>query len=597
MPCPLRPRPHPSWHTEMADLLRSHATDSTDPVVSTDPTASTPTTDDLASSPTGSVGATVEPDDVVAAADGAAAEVDVVEEDVVAGEAVEGEAVAAEAGLARRIVVAAVVVGVVLRLVILLSPLGRADADELITGLMAGRFASDGYPAFFWGQHYGGTLEVLPVIVSMRIFGWSVGAMRIPNLLLVAANALLVWRIGRYWLTERQAQLAALLLWLGAPAAMWFGIHAQLFYTPTVTFGLLLGLAAYRVRTVGRVRDFALAGLALGLGAWTSTNIAYFVIPAALVALGGRRPWTRVRELLMGLPVLLATAVVGAWPLIADYLESGGEPMRAAVDFPTTGTYPTRFAYFFTEGLPGALGLRAVFTHDWIAGAFGVFAYLAVLGVIVWSLRRSWPGRRRRTMVGWAAIGLLAYPFVYAAIPFVMADGNLRYTFFAVPFLALVLARVVDTDRAAVIALTLALLVTVVGLHRIYSISEVSDLDYRVGGVGDLSLAVDVLEREGIEAAWGDYWVAYRVTFETQERVIAASSSGMPRYQPYTDHVRASPRPAWVVDAGNQLDHLTDALDDLGVGARVIPAGEFAVVIPDRPVGPMDVPEEARRPT
>ena len=50
-------------------------------------------------------------------------------------------------------------------------------------------------------------------------------------------------------------------------------------------------------------------------------------------------------------------------------------------------------------------------------------------------------------------------------------------------------------------------------------------------------------EREGIEAAWGDYWVAYRVTFETQERVIAASSSGMPRYEPYTDHVEASPRP------------------------------------------------------
>ena len=485
----------------------------------------------------------------------------------------------------------------VLRLVILLSPLGRADADELITGLMAGRFATDGYPAFFWGQHYGGTLEVVPVIVSMKVFGWSVGAMRIPNLLLVVANAVLVWRIGRHWLTERQAQLAGLLVWLGPPAAMWFGIHAQLFYTPTVTIGLVLGLAAYRIRDRGRVRDFALAGLFLGLGAWTSTNIAYFVIPAACIALGGRRPWTRARELAIGIPVALAAAVVGAWPLIADYLESGGEPMRAAEEFPTTGTYPTRFGYFFVEGFPGALGLRSVFTHDWIAGAVGVAAYLAVLGVIGWSLRRSWPDRRRGTMIGWAAIGLLAYPFVYAAVPFVMADDNLRYTFFVVPFVALVLARVADTDRAAVIALALTLVVTVVGLQRMYVISEVERVGHRVGGVGDLSLAVDALEREGIDAAWGDYWVSYRVTFETQERVIAASSSGMPRYQRYSDHVSASPRPAWVVDAGNQLDHLTDALDELGVGARVIPAGEFAVVIPDRPVDPTEVPEEARRRT
>jgi hypothetical protein len=283
--------------------------------------------------------------------------------------------------------------------------------------------------------------------------------------------------------------------------------------------------------------------------------------------------------------------------LIADYLESNGAPLEVAVDFPVTGTYPSRFAYFFTEGLPGALGLRAVFTHDWIAGALGIAAYLAVLIAIGWSLRRSWPDRRRPTVVGWGAIGFLAYPFVYAAVPFVMDDGNLRYTFFVVPFLALVLARVVDTERAAIVALALTLLVTVVGLQRLHSISEVEDLGYRVGGVGDLSLAIDVLDREGIDAAWGDYWVAYRLTFETQERVIAASSSGIPRYEPFAAHVRASPRSAWVVDADSQLDHLTDALDDLGVAARVIPAGEVAVVIPDRPVGPMEVPEEARRPT
>jgi hypothetical protein len=500
-------------------------------------------------------------------------------------------------GLSRPVVATAVALGVVLRLVILLSPLGRPDADELITGLMANRFAQDGYPAFFWGQHYGGTLEVLPVIASMEVFGWSVGAMRLPNLLLVVANVVLVWRLGRCWLTERQAQLAALLLWLGPPASMWFGLHAQLFYTPTVTFGLLLALGAYRVRTTGRLRDYALAGLALGLGAWTSTNIAYFILPAALVALGGRRPWTRGRELLVGLPVAAVAALVGAAPLIADYRESNGAPMEVAADFPVTGTYLNRFGYFFTEGLPGALGLRAVFTHDWIGGALGVAAYLGVLGAIGWSFRRSWPGGRGRPVVGWAAIGFLAYPFVYAAIPFVMDDGNLRYTFFVVPFLVLVLARVVDSERAAVVALALMLLVTVVGLHRTYTISEHEDLGYRIGGVGDLDLAIDVLDREGIDAAWGDYWVAYRLTFETQERVIAASSSGIPRYEPYADHVRASPRPAWVVDAGSQLDHLEVALAGLGVGYRVVPAGEVAVVVPERPVGPMEVPEEARRPT
>ena len=46
--------------------------------------------------------------------------------------------------------------------------------------------------------------------------------------------------------------------------------------------------------------------------------------------------------------------------------------------------------------------------------------------------------------MGWAAIALVAYPFVYTAIPFVTDDRNLRYTSFAVPALALVLVRLVN---------------------------------------------------------------------------------------------------------------------------------------------------------
>ena len=485
--------------------------------------------------------------------------------------------------------------GAGLRLAILLSPLGRPDADEVITVLMARNIVNDGYPVFFWGQHYGGTLEVLPVLVSLEVFGWSVAAMRIPTLVLVVVNALLVWRLGRRWLTERQAQLAGLLVWLGPPAAMWFGLHAQLFYTPTVTLGLVLGLAAHRVRANGRVRDYALGGLTLGLGIWTSSSIAHFLLPAALVALGGRRLRTRGRELLVGAPVAAVAVVVGAWPFISDYLESGGEPLRVAVDFATTGTYPSRFGFFFVEGLPGALGFRAVYTHDWIAGLLGVLAYLAVLGVIGWSLHRSWPGLRRFTAVGWAAIGFAAYPFVYAAVPFVMDDGNLRYTFFVVPFVALILARAIDTQRGAAIALALTLFVSLVGLQRLYVISEVEDNQYRVGGVGDLSAAIAVLEREGIDAVYGDYWVAYRLTFETEERIIAASSAGIQRYDPYSRHVRGSDRSAWVVDDGRQLDELLAGLAELGVTAEVTEAGEMAVVIPDRPVDPLEVPDEARR--
>jgi hypothetical protein len=497
--------------------------------------------------------------------------------------------------LPRWLVAAAAAAGVVVRLAILFSPLGRPDSDEVIAGLMTRSLGAEGFPTFFWGQQYGGTIELLPVAASLRVFGWSVGAMRVPTLVLAVVNALLIWRIGRRWLPERQAQLAGLVVWLGPPAAVWFGVREQLFYAPTVTLGLVLGLAAYRIRATGRARDYLIAGVALGLGVWTSTNIAYFVLPAAFVAIGGRPVRERGRELLVGVPVALAGLAAGAYLFIEAYLETDGAPMRIAEKFPVTGTYATRLGYFLVEGLPGALGLRTIFTHEWIGGVLGIAAYLAVLGLLGWSLRRSVPGDGT-TPVGWAAVGLVVYPFVYAQIPFVMEDPNLRYTSFVVPFVALVLVRVIRSDRAAAIALALTLAVTTVGLVRLHTISELEDHGHRVGNVGTLVPVIDVLDREGIDAVYGDYWVAYRLVFETDGRVIAATSSGVPRYPPYVDHVRGSARSAWVVDDGDQLDQLLRALDAIDVSSEVIEAGDFAVVVPDRHVGPMEVPEEARRP-
>jgi hypothetical protein len=498
-------------------------------------------------------------------------------------------------GLDRWVVASAIVAGVVLRAIILLTPLGRPDSDEVIPALMIRNIADDGFPTFFWGQFYGGTVEVIPVMASMKLFGWSIGAMRVPTIILVAVNALLVWRLGRHWLTERQAQLAALLVWVTPPAAMWLGVREQLFYVPTVTLGLVMALAAYRVRERGGVLGYAVIGATVGLGIWTSSNIAYFVVPAAFVALGGeRKPTSRVREVLVGAPVAVVAALLAAYPFVRAYLETDGAPMRVAEKFPVIGTYWSRFGYFFVEALPGALGLRAMYTHDWIGGALGVVAYLAILGLLGWSLARSWPSRGR--VVGWAAIALVAYPFVYAAIPFVTDDRNLRYTSFAVPALALVLVRLVNAQRVAIAALAVAVLVTGVGLQRQYVISEVEDSGYKVGNVGELVTLIDALDREGITEIYTDYWVAYRVAFETQERIVAATTAGIPRYPPYFDVVGASSRSAWVVDSGHQLELFEQALDDLGVGYRVVPADEWSIVVPERHVAPWDVPEDARRP-
>jgi hypothetical protein len=57
---------------------------------------------------------------------------------------------------------------------------------------------------------------------------------------------------------------------------------------------------------------------------------------------------------------------------------------------------------------------------------------------------------------------------------------------------------------------------------------------------------VDCLNRAGVRAARADYWLSYKLTFLTGERVIVAPINGADRYPPYTAAVRAQPSAATI---------------------------------------------------
>ncbi|MGZ4727203.1 MAG: hypothetical protein ACXWB2_05755, partial [Acidimicrobiales bacterium] len=236
-------------------------------------------------------------------------------------------------------------------------------------------------------------------------------------------------------------------------------------------------------------------------------------------------------------------------------------------------------------------------TFDWVLGPLGLIAYLATataLAVVVVRVLRRGSGR-------WSppfdVVGFLVFPLIMATIPFVKSQGNLRYLFFLAPFLCLLLARLVDSRRVAVAVLAAAVLVTGLGLWRVQVVSEAAGAPHLVGVVDSLDEVERVLDREGIDAVHADYWIAYRLAFETDERIVASPSAGALRYLPYEDRVRHADRTAWIVASGSvQEQAMRQRLDDLGVGFRVVPAGDLSVVITDRNVQPEELPNEARTP-
>ena len=247
-----------------------------------------------------------------------------------------GRAPAGWPGPGRLAVGLSILVGVVLRAIVLLTALGRPDSDEVITGLMARHL----YPAYFWGQHYGGTLELLPVAASLRLFGMSVPGLRVPTVVLAAVNAVLVWRCARRMMGPGQAQVAGLLAWVWPAAAVWFGVREQLFYVPTLTLGLAALLLALRLAD-GPPRwnrwEWAGLGLALGLGWWTSPNIIYFLLPVAAVVFLPRSGEHRMAAVGGGLAVALGAAVVGALPWLITNVGSGLRSLHDSDAFPRPG--------------------------------------------------------------------------------------------------------------------------------------------------------------------------------------------------------------------------------------------------------------------
>jgi hypothetical protein len=59
---------------------------------------------------------------------------------------------------------------------------------------------------------------------------------------------------------------------------------------------------------------------------------------------------------------------------------------------------------------------------------------------------------------------------------------------------------------------------------------------------------INCLDRAGVRAAFADYWLSYKLTFLTGERIIVAPDNGVDRYPPYTAFVRAQPAPIRIPD-------------------------------------------------
>jgi hypothetical protein len=444
--------------------------------------------------------------------------------------------------------------GLALRVAVLLGAWGTVDSDEAVVGLMARGFRHGHWRAFYWGQHYAGTQETALVALA----GASTAALKLVPVALSAVAAVLTWRVGRRVVDDRLAQAAGLLAWVGPGAYVWWSTKERGFYWVSLVLGLVLVLAAQRIVERGRLADGAVLGLAAGLGFWASPTVLYFAVPAGLWVVLRRHP--PLRWLVAAVPAAVLGALPWLWHNVGHGWPSLDRPPQ-----PEHVGYLTGIGRLLWRTLPIALNLRVPIDGDWVVPVLATLVYLGLaVAVLV---------RRPPALVG---ATLLVFPFVYAWFPGAWFVGEGRYALFALPFLALAVVVVARRPAVALGVVAVSALLSVVALGHIGH-------EHPRHLSGDLT----ALHRAGVDNAWGDYWLAYRMAFVSGGWLTATSYASSREPTVYAA-VRADRTPTFLYPKGDpRVAALRAAVD---APTRTISTPHLTAVLVDGAVDPARLP-------
>ena len=478
------------------------------------------------------------------------------------------------------------------------------DGDTAIVGLMARHL---GRGATMWGQPYGSPLEAWLAAPFLAVMGGRADALRLCYFLLGLALVPVAYALARR-LDERAALPAAVLLACPPPYFLLLSsLPPPMYPSSLVLCGVFLTLVlriAQRPES-GRppVGDLVLAGGVAGLAAWTHL-MSLSVIAAGAVYLfftfGHGTGRARAALLYALVPFLLASSPWWSQALVDRQATrvvslTGREEGFAEHLF---GVLP-----HLARPLGGIIGLRTPWIADDAEFAVrapawaGVTIALLYGGSLLLAARASRTSAPARLLLAAAALVVVAFP-----LPLRSGPDSIRFlTPLYVPVAVLVAwvgARGGRPRRAWLLVLTLACLHLGMG-GRLLAAWRAADRAAAPFRLPDLAPVHRLLEDHGIRRAYASYGPAYRLTFESGERLIVSQpwNERFLHYPlPYLDEVRFARNVAWVLTPRVPTDLPAPAVFETALGAaggrgRREAAGE-AVVFHDfvPPFGPVVEP-------
>jgi hypothetical protein len=498
-----------------------------------------------------------------------------------------------------------VVLGVVLRLDFMRVTKFLIDSDEAIVGLMAKHAIENGrMPIFYYGQHYMGSLESLLVAGLFWLFGISTFALKfVPfafSIALIPATYLLAYLSlqspfqkleSRKSLQSHErgkiaGRVAAFLMTFPPAALIEWSTKARGGFTEVILLGVCALLSTiFWYRTLA-LRHTFVCGLLLGIGWWVNNQIIFYMLPIGLVMLL-RTIFAKKHTLSLMLPfqhflIGVVSFLLGSAPYW--YYNSVNNFISFSM-LSGSANILKNFVGLFSSSLPIIAGSRH-FWHEkdifFNASIIPLILYSSVI-IILYKSRKS----LRPPAVTLQVLTVVATIAVFAFSSFGTLSFAPRYLLPLYPVLFGLVGVAIASLWGSKKWLAPVLLSGFVFLHaasNYWGGRYIPGAPFAAGNERastDHKQLISWLAANNITQVLTPYWIAYRLAFETQEKVTPVLFSEpfqvrIPEYQEKYK-VDAGEFPPFILPPhyGQQV---TQALNVMGYKSQVTTASNYTVI-------------------
>jgi len=464
------------------------------------------------------------------------------------------------------------------------------DADEAIVGLMAKHILEGRtFPVFYYGQHYMGSFEAIVAAIYRFLFGGSSVSLKAVPISFSIVFVVLTYLAGHFAGGKYTARLAAFLCAIpAAPLVVW-SAKARGGFIEIICLGAISFLLTHRVLNKPyNYRRTALfwIGVVVGLGWWINNQVVFFMAPIGLVLIHffltqSRFETKRIAELSKGFLSGMSGFLIGGAPFWLYNLKYEFASF-SQLSGPGTTSFTENLGGFFSIALPILLGGKRFWETESIftgSGSLALGVFITIIAGTLWFRRREVLALLtfRSAAIGIQELCLLL--IISCALIFCASSFGYLYTapryllplYVGIfPLFAYVIAKSWSLNRV----LSMFLLFGILSLHlsscylggRALPGEPFVFRDQRVSK--DHSELIRWLSANKIEWIRTNYWIGYRLAFETDEQTkfVIFREPHEQRVQEYRDKAKQiSPFDFPYVLTSAQADVMRRALGVSGV--------------------------------